>query len=103
MDSVANKGRGKGQGCISSQVLAGAAAGLRAEAADEMALVEEAQLLRQAGHRQLHDGQQLAGTLDTAAAHVAQWARAGSGAEQPHQMEAAHAGRVSQLSDPHRL
>ncbi|KAG1386489.1 hypothetical protein G6F58_013825 [Rhizopus delemar] len=47
MDSVGNIFCGKQQGRIAGQVLAWAAAGLGAEAADEMALVEEAQLLRQ--------------------------------------------------------
>ena len=64
MDSVGNTIRGKQQGRIAGQVLAGAAAGLGAEAADEMALVEEAQLLRQAAHRQLCGGEQLTGALD---------------------------------------
>src|ERR1700722_5309841 len=100
VDSVGNVIRGKQQGRIAGPILAGAAAGLGAEAADEMALVEEAQLLGQARHRQLRAGQQLAGTLDAAAAHVAQRAGTGAATEQAHQVEAADTGRLRQLCHP---
>lgn len=103
MNSVGNTIRGKQQGCIAGQYLAGAAAGLGAEAADEMALVEEAELLRQAGHRQVLGRQQLARTFDTATAYIAQRAGAGTAAEQAHQMEATDAGDGRQFGDPQRL
>ncbi|KAG1273634.1 hypothetical protein G6F64_015308 [Rhizopus arrhizus] len=83
MDSVGNIFCGKQQGRIAGQVLAWAAAGLGAEAADEMAL--------------------LAGALDAAAAHVAQRAGARAATEQALQMEATATGSLRQLGHPQRL